>query len=78
MPKIKCKCGDIIGLGEIPCPHQYNIISDKEYDKFQGLIDAEELYLSMKIIIKCNKCLRLYIYWNGFDNPPEVYEKEIT
>ena len=44
MPKIKCVCGNIIGLGEIPSPNQYLMISDVLFDKFQGYVDAEEIY----------------------------------
>jgi hypothetical protein len=32
MPKIKCICGNILGLGEIPSPNQWLVISDVEYD----------------------------------------------
>ncbi len=77
MPKIKCRCSNIISLGEIPCPHQYNVISDVKYDHFQGLIDAESLYLEMFIAIKCNVCERIILYKDGFDNAPEVYSKEL-
>lgn len=76
MPKIKCKCGEVIGLGEIPSPNQSLIISDVEFDNFQGMVDAEEIYRKMKIVVHCKKCKRLYVFWNGFDSEPDVYVKE--
>jgi len=73
MPKLKCTCDHIIGLGQIPSPHQYLIISDVEYDRFEGQVDAEVVYGAMKIIVKCSNCERLHIFWNGFNNPPMIY-----
>lgn len=49
MPKMICKCGTLLRYGDIPCKIQYNFISDEEYDKFQDTIDAEELFMEMKI-----------------------------
>ncbi len=76
MPKLKCVCDNVIHLGEIPSPNQFLIISDEEFDKFQGNIDAEEVYSAMKIVAKCNACERLYFFWNGFTNEPEIYWRE--
>ena len=76
MPKFRCKCGNVIPLGEVPSPNQYMMISDIDYDKYQGLIDAEELYLKMCIVAKCSSCKRLYIFGNGYNNDPIVYSVE--
>lgn len=76
MPKIKCKCDHVIPLGEIPSPHQLMIISDVEYDQFQGSVDAEEIYMAMDIVVKCPNCQRLHVFWDGFSNLPEVYKLE--
>lgn len=76
MPKYLCKCVYTILLGEVPSPNQYMIISDIDYEKYQGLINAEDLYLKMSIVTKCSNCGRLYIYWNGFNNAPSVYKVE--
>lgn len=73
MPSILCQCGNRISLGEIPSPNQYLIISDKDYDNFQGNIDSEKLYRDMKIVALCNICKRIHIFWNGFDQPPTSY-----
>ena len=41
MPKINCKCNNVIWLGEIPSPNQWMIISDIEYDQFEDKVDTE-------------------------------------
>ncbi|OXB25330.1 hypothetical protein B0A80_01475 [Flavobacterium tructae] len=74
MPKIKCVCGNIIGLGEIPSPNQYLMISDVLFDKFQGYVDAEEIYKEMKLVVHCKECQRLHIYCNGFDKDAIIYQ----
>lgn len=76
MPKTHCKCGYFIDLSEIPSPNQKLIISDIKYDKFEGLVDAEEVFKSMHIVAECNECGRIYIFHNGFNEAPTVYKKE--
>lgn len=75
--KIQCECDNIIWLGEIPSPHQWLIISDEAYDKFEGKVDAEEIFAKMEIVVRCKVCDRLHVYWNGFDKPRTIYKKEI-
>lgn len=76
MPKVDCKCNTIIWLGEIPSQNQWSMISDVEYDQFQGQIDAEVLYSKMNIFVKCPVCGRLHVFWDGFDKPQTIYKKE--
>ena len=76
MPKIRCKCNFVIGLGQIPSPDQFMIISDVEYDHFEGQVDSEEIYSAMKVVAKCPNCGRIHIFWNGFDNPQTIYKLE--
>ncbi len=73
MPKRLCKCGETLQLGGIPCDIEYKFISDVDYEKYYGQIDSEELYLNMNSFVKCPKCDRLWVYWNGFDKQPEEY-----
>lgn len=75
MPKIKCDCGNIIGLGEIPNPNQSLIISDVEFDTYFDKTGME-IYDKMKIVVHCSVCQRLYIYWNGFNEIPTIYMKQ--
>lgn len=76
MPKIECECGEIISLNDIPSPNQWMIISDMDYDKYEGMIDSEKLFMEMQIVVKCKVCGRLYIYWDGFENKPIIYNPE--
>lgn len=76
MPKLKCECGEIINLSEIPSKNQYMFISDIEYDSFSGMIDAEDLYLKMKIFVQCPICFRIHMFWNGFNKKPEIFKRE--
>ena len=76
MPKIRCKCDNIISLSDIPSPNQYLMISDVKFDDFHGLVDAEQIYSSMTIVVHCKVCSRLYIYNNGFSFEPTVYLRE--
>lgn len=73
MPRLKCECSKVINLSGVPSRDQYLLISDKEYDSYSGLIDAEMLYSKMTIVVKCPLCSRLYIYNDGFNSPPAVY-----
>jgi hypothetical protein len=77
MGKFVCKCDTIIRIsGDIPNPVEWLFIADVEYDKFHGQIDAEKLYSEMKSFLKCEKCGRLWIFWNGYDNAPTLYAPE--
>ncbi len=73
MPSINCKCGEKLGYGEIPNPIEWLTISDTDYDFYEGNIDAENLYLKMKSILKCPSCNRLWVFWSGFDSDPTSY-----
>jgi len=63
-------------LGEIPSRDQWLIISDEAYDQFTGDADAEEIYLSMQIMLKCPDCGRLSVFWDGFEKPALVYSPD--
>jgi hypothetical protein len=76
MPAIKCKCGNKISYGEIPSYNELLIISDVDFDKYEGKIDAEELYKNMKSVLHCNKCNRWWFFKDGFDNKPICYIRE--
>lgn len=75
MPKLKCVCGNIILLGDIPSPNQFMLISDVELDEFHGFVDVEEIYKAMKVVAHCSKCERLHVFWNGFDQLQTIYMK---
>ncbi|KXX69171.1 hypothetical protein [Flammeovirga sp. SJP92] len=77
MPGIKCKCGNVIKFGEIPNSNEWLFISDVEYDKYSGNVDSEKLYMDLKSMLICQKCKRIWIYWNGYDNAPTPYKLDV-
>lgn len=73
MSKIFCKCGEMIDLSGIPSSNQYLMISDVDFDCFQGNVDAEYLYSKMDIVVKCPSCKRLHMFNEGIDKTPLIY-----
>ena len=78
MPSINCKCGKKLGYGEIPNSIEWLMISDEAYDKYSGEIDSELLYKEMKSFLKCPNCGRLWVFWDGFQSSPTVYNCDDT
>jgi hypothetical protein len=75
MPSFQCKCGERLDIGQIPNPNEWLAISDVDYDGCSETVDAEALYEKFTHFLKCGSCGRLWFFWNGFDQPPECYEK---
>ncbi|MEU9887485.1 hypothetical protein [Sphaerisporangium sp. NPDC051011] len=74
MSKFHCVCGNLIRIsGLIPNPDEWKIISDIDFDHFEGLVDAENVYASSTSMFRCRNCGCLWVYWDGFDNPPQLY-----
>ena len=75
MARFVCVCGEQIRTsGDVPNPMEWHILSDVDFDRFHGQIDAEEIYRATTIAYRCPVSGHLYIYWEGFDQPPFVYE----
>ncbi len=75
MAKFVCLCGTIIRTsGNIPNENEWKLISDVEFDKYSGQVDVEKLYLAGTIAFRCPVSDHLWIYWDGFDNAPQLYE----
>ena len=60
-------------MNEIPTPNQFMFISDISLDKYVGMVNIEDLYMKMEIMLKCPKCSRLHIYWDGLDKPSQIH-----
>jgi hypothetical protein len=73
MPKFLCRCSIVISTSDIPCEHEWLMISDVAYDKFEGSVDADALYRAMTGCLRCPSCGRLWIYWNGYQQEPTEY-----
>lgn len=77
MAKIRCVCGTVIPTsGPIPNPLEWKVISDTDFDHFAGLVDAEDVYRACGSLFRCPTCGRLWVYWSGFDSPPECYRPD--
>lgn len=74
MARFRCVCGEVIVTsGEIPNPLEWRCLSDVEFDEFQGLVEAEEIYRRSTILYRCPRSDHLWIFWRGFGNPPTLY-----
>lgn len=74
MAKFACVCGETISTsGELPNPNEWCVLSDTDFDRFQGLVQAEDVYRAATIMYRCPVSDHLWIYWDGFDSPPSLY-----
>lgn len=73
MPKILCECDETIFLQEIPCKNQWLMISDVDMNRFEGQVNRSDIYDAMAPVVRCPKCHRLWIFWEGFGKPPAQY-----
>jgi len=73
MPSIVCSCSYRISYSAIPCPDEWLFISDCDFDRFTGLVDAEDVYRATQSLLRCPECGRLWVFWNGFKQPPQEF-----
>lgn len=52
------------------------MMSEEEYDKYIGMVDAEELYSEFIDMLKCQDCGRLIVFWDGYRDEPTFYRSE--
>jgi hypothetical protein len=71
MPKVQCTCGEVLSFSGIPSPVEWRIISDVKFDRFAGQVDAEAIYRGSDMMLKCPQCGRLWVFWEGADDPIE-------
>jgi len=64
MPKIKCVCENIIGLGEIPSPNQWMIISDMEFDSCVRNAEATNFENAKQMFKEAGYELPHVVFWN--------------
>ena len=75
MAKFRCVCGTVISTSDgIPNPNEWECISDVEFDTLRGQVDAEQLYLRMKIFYRCPVSDHLWVFWDGIEAVPALYE----
>lgn len=77
---MRCDCGKRIYLGEIPCPYEWNFISDSDLGQFfserSKMIDGEKLYLKMNSFVKCPECGSLWLFWDGDNSKAQKFKPE--
>lgn len=75
--RFRCVCATVIQMsGGIPNELEGKILSDIEFDSFQGLADAERLCVAARSMSGCPACGRLWVFWDGVDRPPQCYRPE--
>jgi hypothetical protein len=75
MAKFRCVCGYVLSTsGSIPNPDEWNLLSATDFEAFNGLVNAEDLYMATTLVYRCPQSDHLWIYWKGLDEPPSLYE----
>ena len=81
MPKLACKCGNVINLSEIPCRDGYLLLSEAAWDQIGDSEVSEENYqaelrrLSSEVYL-CSSCGRLLVLWTPEQMTPTYYQRE--
>jgi hypothetical protein len=72
--KFLCVCGYSLSTsGLIPNPDEWRCLSDTDFDGFDGLVNAEEIYLRSTIMYQCPVSDHLWIFWKGSAEAPALY-----
>ena len=77
MPNLACTCGATLNYGEIPCPIEWLLFSDSQFDALPPRIETEALYRQAISLLRCPQCARLWVFWKGFGEPPQEYTAAI-
>jgi hypothetical protein len=74
MSKFRCLCGEIITTsGDIPNPDEWLYVSDVEFDRYSGSIQAENLYQAFGQAFLCPKSGHIWLFRDGIDAEPTGY-----
>lgn len=74
MAKFRCVCGEnITTSGAIPNPNEWLYISDVDFERYSGTVDAEALYQAFGSAFVCPRSGHIWIFKRGFDHDPEGY-----
>jgi hypothetical protein len=74
MAKFRCVCGEVITTsGAIPNPNEWLYISDVDFGRYSGTVDAEELYQAFGRAFVCPRSGHIWIYKRDFEHDPEGY-----
>jgi hypothetical protein len=77
MAKFHCVCNAEIQMsGSIPNELEWKTLSDVEFDRVEGLVDSEEIYVASRSMFRRPTCDRLWIFWHGMDEALKCYKPE--
>lgn len=77
MSKLRCDCDEILSIsGPMPNPIEFKILADTQVDSFEETVETLRIYMESTIGLKCPRCGRLWIFWNGLDNRASCYVPE--
>ena len=78
MAKFLCVCGEVIRTsGDVPNPGELRILADADfYTDPESEDPTDALYRRSTIAYRCPASGHLWIFWEGFDNPPSLYRFE--
>ena len=76
MPKLLCRCDQVISFSAIPDEHSWWLISDVEFDSFVGMVDAEAVFRVGRHVLRCPQCGRLWVFWDKTSPPTEYIPQQ--
>lgn len=80
MPKLKCRCSNLIDLTPIPCEQKYWLVHDKGTHDLYGTEKTtgddllRELLNDAAQLFKCEQCGRLLVFWTSDQNKASVFK----
>jgi len=74
MSKFRCVCGEILTTsGSVPNEIEWLYISDVDYERFAGTVDAEEVYEALGHAFVCPRSGHIWVFKEGIENDPSGY-----
>ena len=74
MSKFRCICGEILTTsGEIPNRDEWLYISDVEFERYTGNIEAERLYRAFGRAFVCPRSGHIWVFKDGMAGDPVGY-----
>lgn len=90
MGQVRCICGSVLYDGDIPCPFEYDMLSNDSIDDVVAdigtilkqtsadrVMDAQlRILAASTVVYKCPACGRLLVFWDGLEKPFVSYLPE--
>jgi len=81
MPKILCRCNNVLNLILSPSKHGYRLVSESLIDSLYGSTEpvndiVSKVNLSTVMVYRCDSCGRLIVFWDKQKNVPKFYVVE--